>query len=216
MPRSCRGARRRGPYRRLWGRLAPLALLVLASACTPPPTPFEAPGEEVRVAERTDAARLGPGDIFELRVFGEEELSGAHRVSPQGTILVPLIGTVEVVGLTPPDVAEAVTERLRDGYLRDPHVTVFVKEYTSKRFSILGSVRKPGWFPYIENMTIVDAVALAGGITDLGNSDGTVVTRVVDGEEKRYVVPVGSISRGEASNFVLHPGDIVFVPERIL
>ena len=207
----------RRPALALVGALLLAALLYDGSAgCTPPPTPYDPPAPKEREEEREDAARLGPGDVFDLRVFGQEELSGTHRVSPRGTILVPLIGSVSVVGLMPPEVAGLVAERLRDGYLREPHVTVFVQEYNSKRFFVLGAVAKPGSFAYQENMTIVEAIAIAGGFKDLANPDGTVVTRVIDDVERRYVVPVESISRGETPNFVLHPGDIVFVPERIL
>jgi polysaccharide export outer membrane protein len=186
------------------------------AGCTPPPTPYVPPAAEERAAERVEAARLGPGDVFEVRVYGEKELSGTHRVAPDGTISVPLVGTVDVIGLTPAEVGAKLEERFRDGYLREPNVTVFVKEYNSKRVFVLGSVLKPGTFPYEENMSIIQAITLAGGFKDLADPNGTVVTRAADGEDRRYIVPVEKITRGEHTNFVLRPGDIVFVPEGIL
>lgn len=193
------------------------ALLAITGAgCTPPPTPYEPPAEQEREAERVEAARLGPGDVFELRVYGEKELSGVHRVAPDGTVHVPLVGTVKVIGQTPAEVASQLEERFRGGFLREPNVTVFVKEYNSKRVFVLGAVQKPGTFPYDENMSVVQAITLAGGFKDLADPNGTVVTRVIDGEEQRFIVPVEHITRGEHANFVLRPGDIVFVPEGIL
>jgi len=204
----------------LRGSLLVAALLVGAawgaSGCTPPPTPYVPPAEEERAAERVEAARLGPGDVFEVRVYGEKELSGTHRVAPDGTVSVPLVGTVEVIGQTPVEVAAKLEERFRDGYLREPNVTVFVQEYNSKRVFVLGSVQKPGTFPYDENMSIVQAITLAGGFRDLAEPNGTVVTRSVGGEDRRFIVPVEEITRGEHANFVLRPGDIVFVPESVL
>lgn len=193
-----------------------LALTFLAAGCTPPPTPYEPPAAHEREAERVEAARLGPGDVFELRVYGEKELSGTHRVAPDGTVHVPLVGTVKVIGMTPAEVVSLLEERFRDGFLREPNVSVFVKEYNSKRVFVLGAVHKPGTFPYDEHMSVVQAITLAGGFKDLADANGTVVTRVVEGAEKRFIVPVDSITRGEHANFVLKPGDIVFVPEGIL
>lgn len=187
-----------------------------AAGCSPPPTPYETPLEQEVEAERVDAARLGPGDVFEVRVYGEKELSGVHRVAPDGTVHVPLAGTVPVMGKTPVEVADALEERLRDGFLREPHVSIFVKEYNSKRVFVLGAVYKPGTFAYQENMSIVQAITIAGGFKDLADEDATVVTRVVAGKEQRFIVPVEQITRGERGNFVLKPGDIVFVPEGIL
>lgn len=201
---------------RLAALLAGVVAVLAGAGCTPPPTPYVPPAEDERAAERVEAARLGPGDVFEVRVYGEKELSGTHRVAPDGTISVPLVGTVDVIGLTPVEVGARLEERFRDGYLREPNVTVFVKEYNSKRVFVLGSVLKPGTFPYEENMSIVQALTLAGGFKDLADPNGTVVTRAVDGEDRRFIVPVEKITRGEHANFVLRPGDIVFVPEGML
>lgn len=193
-----------------------LGLVALFPACTPLPTPYEAPKEAELQVQRELAARLGPGDVFEVRVYGEKELSGTHRVAPDGSVNIPLIGTVEVADRTPEEVSALVAERLRDGFLRDPSVTVFVAEYNSKRVFVLGEVHKPGTFTFQENMSVVQAVTLAGGFNEFADQDATVVTRVVEGAEKRYIVPVQAITRGEHANFVLRPGDIVFIPKRIL
>lgn len=193
-----------------------VVFLALLLGCSPPPTPYTAALPDEVQAQRVSATRLGPGDVFELRVFEEESLSGEHRVASDGTVRVPLIGRVTVEGLTPEEIADRVAIRLRDGFLRAPHVTVFVQEYNSKRVFVLGQVRKPGTFPFQDDMSIVQAITLAGGLTELSDADATVVTRDVDGEERRFIVPVEAITRGERANFALRPGDIVYVPKSIL
>lgn len=159
---------------------------------------------------------LGPDDVFEVRVFGEQELTGTYRVAHNGTIDFPLIGTLQVAGLTPPEVSELVRQRLREGqFLISPQVSVLVKEYNSKRISVFGQVQRPGTFPYQDSMDIVHAITLAGGFTAIADPDHTTVTRRRAGHESRRRVPVESIGTGQSSNFYLQPGDTIFVPESV-
>ena len=83
---------------------------------------------------------LEPGDVFDVRVYSEKDLSGSYRVGSDGTIRFPLVGTVEVSGKTPEMVSDSISTALRNGYLRDPQVTVFVKEFRSKKVFVLGQV----------------------------------------------------------------------------
>lgn len=159
---------------------------------------------------------VGPGDVFEVRVLGQEGLTGSYRVEGDGTVLYPLIGKLKVEGLTPPEIAERLARRLRQGYLRDPQISVFVKEYNSKKITIFGQVRKPGIFLYRDNMTIIQAISEAGGFTELADQDGTIVTRTEDDRKHRIPVRVRSIGEGRSQNFVLRPGDIVWVPTRLM
>lgn len=159
---------------------------------------------------------LGPDDVFEVRVFGEQELSGTYRVAHNGTIDFPLVGRLEVAGLTPPEVSQLMAQRLREGrFLVSPQVSVLVKEYNSKRISVFGQVQRPGTFPYQDSMDIVHAITLAGGFTAIADPDQTTVTRRQRGRESRRRVPVESIGRGQAANFYLQPGDTIFVPESV-
>lgn len=171
-------------------------------------------GEMVRASQAN--AALGPGDVIEIRVFQEKDLSGEFQVAADGTIDYPLLGTLKVGDATPSQVAERVREGLANGFLREPFVTVTVKELVSKRVYVLGQVSKPGTFPYEDGMTIIHVITLAGGFTKVARPNAVVVTRVENGEETRTVVPVNEISEGRARNFYLKPGDIVFVPESIL
>jgi protein involved in polysaccharide export with SLBB domain len=156
---------------------------------------------------------LGPGDLVEVRVFQEADLSGAYRLSPEGTVDYPLCGKVSLMGMTSSQAADVLTTCLANGYLRKPQVSVLIREYNSKKVFVFGEVQKPGTFPYEENMSIVQAVTLAGGFTKIASKNNTQVTRTVDGLEKKIRVPVEDIGNGRERNFSLKPGDIVFVPE---
>jgi protein involved in polysaccharide export with SLBB domain len=162
---------------------------------------------------RPEASTLGSGDLVEIRVFQEADLSGAFRVSPEGTIDYPLCGKVRLSGMTSSQAADALTQCLAQGFLKRPQVTVLVREFTSKKIFVFGEVQKPGTFPYEENMSIIQAITLAGGFTKLAAKNNTNVTRLVEGQEKKIRVPVEDIGVGREKNFPLQPGDIVFVPE---
>jgi len=164
----------------------------------------------------TDDTTLGPGDSFSVRVFGEEALSGDHQVAPNGTINFPLLGTVDVEGLEPTEVATKLENELRDrDLLRNPNVSVYVRQYASKRISVVGAVANPGAFPLEPGMTVVQAISMAGGFSSLADRDGTVVTRRVGDETVRYRVPVERVTRGQAEDIEVAAGDIIFVPERL-
>ena len=184
----------------------PTALLLACGASRPavPPPPPQ------------DDTTLGAGDVFDIRVYGEEELTGTYRVAQDGTIDFPLVGRIEVAGLEPPLVAETVRRRLQDGeYLVNPQVSLFVKEYNSKRISVIGAVQRPGTFPISSGLTAVQAISLAGGFTSLASRNETVMTRRVEGELRRFRVPAEDITQGEADDVLVQTGDIIYVPERI-
>ena len=164
----------------------------------------------------TDDTTLGPGDVFSVRVYGEDPMTGSHQVAPNGTINFPLLGAVQVSGLEPTEVAQKLQDELRDrDLLRDPHVSVYVEAYSSKRVSVVGAVANPGTFALEPGMTVVQAISMAGGFSSLAERDGTVVTRRVDEELVRYRVPVARVTKGQAQDIEVAAGDIIFVPERM-
>ena len=169
----------------------------------------------VKEVDSSFSSTLGPGDVFEVKVFQEKDLSGVYRVSSAGKINFPLIGYVDVAGLTPSEVANKLAALLEKDYLRNPQVDVFVKEYNSKKIYVFGQVKKPGTFKYENGMTIVQAITLAGGFTPLAAPNKTSVTRILDGKEVRFTLAVEKIGEGAAKNFPLLPGDIIFVPESL-
>ena len=186
--------------------------MAVSLACTACPAPQSTVPVEVPEEDTT----LGPGDVFEVRVLGEKDLTGKYQVSPEGTIRFPFIGTLLVRGKEADTVAREISDALREGqYLLNPQVSIFVDESKSKRVSILGAVAKPGTLPIVPGMTVVQAVSNSGGFTALASKDDTVVTRRVNGKLERYRIPVSDIAKGIVEDFPLRSGDIVFVPERV-
>ena len=163
-----------------------------------------------------DDTTLGPGDALTVRVYGEEEMTGNHQVAPDGTINFPLLGAVHVSGLEPTEVADKIQTELRErDLMRNPHVSVYVEAYSSKRVSVVGAVANPGTFALEPGMTVVQAISMAGGFSSLADRDGTVVTRRVNEELVRYRVPVARVTKGQAQDIEVAAGDIIFVPERM-
>jgi polysaccharide export outer membrane protein len=173
-------------------------LCLLVMACAPgrglPDLPSVEPG----------AYRLGPGDVIRLITFGEESLTGEFRVSDSGMIALPLIGAVPAAGLSPDVLAVHVGEALvKANLLRAPSVSAEVIAY--RPIFVLGEVSKPGQYPYQPGMTVVTAVAVAGGFTYRAVSDYASVVRTRDG-----VAIEGKATR---QSFV-EPGDVISVFER--
>jgi protein involved in polysaccharide export with SLBB domain len=164
-------------------------------------------------AETNKSEMLGPGDVIEVRVFNEPDLSGTHQISDNGTIRLPLIGLVQADGVTPDQLTVRITQAYNERYLKDADVSLFVKEHTSRKVYVLGQVAKPGPYPFDGKMTIIDAVALAGGTTKLADANSTLISRDRAGKQVRVVVKVASIGEGREPDIDLEPGDIIFVPE---
>jgi len=159
--------------------------------------------------------RLGIDDVFEVRVFGETELSGTYRVSAEGTIDFPFAGRIRVAGLRIDEVQATLVEKLKSGYLRSPQVSVMIKNWNSRKVSVLGQVQKPGSVDFFPNMTIVDAIALAGGFTSIADKNTVNLRREVAGKVETRTFPVADISEGRYPNIPVLPGDVVVVEERL-
>lgn len=197
-------------------RLGPtLIALALLAGC--PETPqVRRPLAEPERGVQVDELALGPGDIFEVRVFGEADLSGTYRVSSDGTIDYPLIGQMKLEGLDPHRAAAEIARRLGEKYLKHPQVSILVKEQTSRKITVTGRVQKPGNYPFVSNMTIVEAIAAAGGFTDIAKRTAVRLIRTgPDGTQTREELDVKAISSGEQPNVPVRPGDIIEVPERL-
>src|SRR5512133_1241522 len=164
-------------------------------------------------AAAVGASSLGPGDVIEVRVYQEPELSGVYQVGPEGDVVFPLCKTVVVGGLSPNGAAAKLRACLHEGFVRAPQVAVLVKEYNSKKVFVFGEVQKPGTFIFEDGMSIVQAVTIAGGFTKTAARNSTSVTRHIRGQEVKVKVNVQDIALGKAPNFTLEPGDIVYVPE---
>ncbi len=180
-------------------------LALSTAACTQTTRPRE-PQSSLTAASAgapSQAYTLGPGDRLRVTVFGEQELSGEFDVDSVGKINMPLIGEIPVAKLTVSQAANSIVDKLNGGYLRDPKVNIDVMNY--RPFFILGEVLKPGNYPYANGMTVVNAVAVAGGYTYRADKDGVTVVRANDPAKTEYHID---------ETGPVYPGDVVRVPER--
>lgn len=194
-------------------RLSLLAALLLGSAAcrSPSPTPDALP--KPTEAQTQSSSVLGKGDVVEVHVFQEPDFSGAYRVTSTGTLEVPFCKGMAVLGLTPEEVAAKLTVCLEPRVLRNPQISVTIRDYNSKKIFVVGEVQKPGNFPYEDNMSIIQAITLAGGFTKTAAKNSVNLTRLVEGQETKVKVQVDDIAQGKAPNMTLLPGDIIYVPE---
>ena len=146
---------------------------------------------------------LDSGDKLRIVVFGQDTLSNNYTVDAQGAVTLPLVGAVEARGLTTSQLGGAIASRLRSGYVRDPSVAVEIETY--RPFFVFGEVTFPGQYPYVPNMTVENAIAIAGGFTPRASKDKVTITRKVQGAPSRYVLPL---------RYPLRPGDTIEVSER--
>jgi polysaccharide biosynthesis/export protein len=146
---------------------------------------------------------LDAGDRLRVVVYGQEGLTNTYSISAGGTITMPLIGSVPARGRTPQGLAADITARLRNGFIREPSVAVEVESY--RPFFILGEVQAPGQYPYVPNMTVESAVAIAGGFSPRARKDRVTITHTDASGTSRAIVPPGT---------PLSPGDTVLVGER--
>lgn len=158
---------------------------------------------------------LGIDDVLEIRVYGEEGLSGEFRVSNDGTIDYPFAGRLVVAGLRSGELQGAIAKKLQDGFLKNPQVSVMVKEWNSRKVAVLGQVQKPGSVVYFPRMTVVDAIAAAGGFTPIAAKNKVTLRREGKGAVNSKTVPVADISEGRSPNIPLLPGDVLVVEERL-
>jgi len=157
---------------------------------------------------------LSAGDVFELKVFNEGDLSGKFRVSGAGEVTLPLVGRMSVAGLSLAVVEDKITERFRT-FIKDPQISVFVENFKGRKVYIFGRVKNPGTITYEAGMSIIEVITRAGGLHDLANADATSITRVVNGTEQKLIVSVKKIRQGQVRNVQVLPGDIIFVPESV-
>jgi polysaccharide biosynthesis/export protein len=168
------------------------------------PAPAALAYAAVPTPARYDAAyRLDADDKLRVMVYGQEGLTNTYAIDAGGSITMPLIGAVPARGRTPAGLASEITGKLRKGYIRDPSVAVEIEAY--RPFFILGEVAAPGQYPYVPNMSVESAVAIAGGFSPRALRDRVTLTHADSSGASRIVVPLGT---------TLGPGDTVLVGER--
>ena len=159
--------------------------------------------------------RVGIDDTFDVRVYGETELTGHVPGRDRRHVDYPLAG--RIAGRGPSDRRDpaAAGDKLKDRYLKDPQVVVTIKDRNSQKISVLGQVSKPGQVAYYPNMTIVDAIANAGGFTGIAAKNSVNLRREVAGKIQTTHLSVADISEGRSPNVMVLPGDVLVVDERV-
>jgi len=206
-------------------------LLVLCSSASLPVWAAEeaAPRADAPAAEAPHAAPkeeqasdylLQPLDLLGFEVFQEPDLKQDVRISKEGTITLPLIGLIEVKGLTVRAAADQIRQRYAAKYIRNPQVTLLVKEYTQRTVSVIGSVTNPGTvkFQPEQPLSLIEALSNVGGFTRLADKRKVKLTRTnPDGTSVTHVIDVEALLSGSKTDaWPLQPRDVIFVPERIL
>lgn len=169
--------------------------------------------EQVRTAQ---SYKLQPGDLVEIQVFREDSMSRTLRISGKGTVTFPLVGVVEIAGYSLEEAEQELGDRLTQ-YLKNPQVSMLVKEYGNKTVYVLGQVKKPAaiQIPPEKPLTVLEAITSVGGFTDIANTSKVRVLRTDNGMQTSMDVDVTQITKqGDKSlDIPLMPGDVIFVPQ---
>jgi len=176
-----------------------------------PVTPAEGAGTTILSNRQY---KIGPSDEIEVEVFQVPELSGVEKVNARGYINMPLIGLVQVAGLTEEQAEQLIADKLRKDYLQDPQVNIDIKDYVSQQVTVLGSVKSPGVYPLKGPTTLLQAIALAGGPQSIAKVDNVLVFRSNEkGEVVGYIVNLGEIQKGARKDPRVVGNDRVVVPK---
>lgn len=176
-------------------------MVLLALSAAAPAQDAAAPSPELRIAS---------GDLLRLHVYGVPELSRQVRVGESGAISLPLVGAIPVAGLTTPEAEAQIRRRLAEGgFVREPHVSLLLEEYSSQGISVLGEVQKPGIYPLLGEQRLFNAISAAGGLTNKAGRSATITRRHT--QERILVALPSDPSEMPGHNVALFPGDTVVV-----
>ena len=165
-----------------------------------------------RAAEMAAEFQIGPEDLLDISVWKNLELSRVVPVRPDGKVSLPLVNDIQAAGLTPSELRDQIATKLAE-YIPAPEVSVMVREVHSRKVAVVGAVKMPGRYEMKSPMTVLEALALAQGLTDFASRDRIVVLREVNGTSQQIPFNYRKIGDGSSQqNFFLRPGDIVVVP----
>lgn len=168
------------------------------------------------VETQQNSYKISPAELLEITIYQEDDLNRTVRVSPDGTISLPLAGKIKVGGLGVPEAEKAIHKKL-SRFVINPQVSVFIKEYGNKQVYVLGQVKKPGSYPLPTEapLTVIEAISLAGGFTEYASLDRTRVIRKSGKNSRAFLIDVTAImKKGDKSQDIqLRTNDVIFVPE---
>jgi protein involved in polysaccharide export with SLBB domain len=170
--------------------------------------------------DKTQDYRIAPNDLLDFRVFQEPDLDAVIRVSGDGVANFALIGSVQIGGRTIAEAVELIKNRYRDGYLKKPQLSITVRSYSKKLFTILGQVQKPGSYDMegATDITLLQAIVIAGGYTRIADPGNITVKRMEGNFSNEKVIKLNAkrMARGEDKiAFAIKPGDVIFVGESL-
>ncbi|HLX86768.1 MAG TPA: polysaccharide biosynthesis/export family protein [Terriglobales bacterium] len=201
---------------RLTWRAMTAALILVSGIAFAQDTPATTAAPDNAIARSTSPAGpeyvIGPQDVLHIAVWKETDLTATLPVRPDGKISLPLLNDVQASGLTPKQLADSVTDKLKK-YIADPRVTVVVTEINSKRIYIVGEVIHAGATPMLPNMTVLQALSSAG-LNQFAKTKGIYLLRTENGKQTKMPVNYKKIVKGEQidQNYLLQPGDTIVVP----
>ena len=182
-----------------------LALCVLTSACDTGARPVTEGERKALEAAAAAPPVLQAGEKIHVTVFNEPSLSGDYQIDPSGFVSLPLAGTVKAAGLNQQEFEQALIQKYAGGYLKDPKITVGIAEF--RPFYIVGEVEKPGAYPYTGGLTVLSAIAIAGGTTYRANQSKVLIQHAGEGNMREYNMD---------SPIPILPGDIIQIPRRYI
>ena len=192
--------------------LVPVGVLTARAADSAPRLPAADPAAVAKTH------RLGPDDLLEVKVFRQPDLETRVRIADDGTVMLPLLGSIVVTGKTVAQARGLIHDLLAKDYLANPQVTLSVLEYGKCLFTVLGEVQKPGSYeiPPDQSYHLLQALAVAGGYTRLGAPGRVTVQRVQGGQKQVYRLDAGAMAKNpNVTLFMILPGDTITVGEKL-
>jgi polysaccharide export outer membrane protein len=204
------------PTKSLQTMIAALALLPccgLTLAARQQPAPATNQPAAPAVSPNDSEYKIGPQDVLRIDVWKEADISRSEPVRPDGRISLPLLNDVQAAGLTPIQLAVVITDGLKK-YITNPQVTVSVTEINSRRVYVTGEVTRPGAFPLLPNMTVLQALSSSGGFSQFAKLKGIYVLRNENGKQVKHPFNYKDVVSGKKPelNIQLQPGDVIVVP----
>jgi polysaccharide export outer membrane protein len=192
------------------------SLLLLLGGCATLFNKKETKTDDTQFRVTPPPRLIGPDDVLSITSFTNRLPSGDFIVDSDGAIMYPYIGKVVVTGKQVAEIIDVLIARLKDGYFRNPMLSVTLKSAQNQQFTMFGAVKNPMTYAYVPNITILEALAKAGGLGTNADSSEVTVMRRVNGQSLRMRVSIPDIIEGKTPNFFVLPGDIIIVRERAL